>query len=147
MFSFGDRKRLLEVQSVLRRIIDASAPNRVPHEEEGRWDSRSNRTFPIVICPWGDKEPRVEGAITAITKNVSGQGLTAIVPVQFGADLLVAGFSLEGEHRFMIGVVRHRTPLGGGFWQLGIELTRLVDVGEVPRLQRLLPMTEGLTVA
>ena len=146
MFSFGDRKKLLEVQSVLRRIIDASAPNR-PTQEEARWDSRSNRTFPVVICPWADSEPCIEGAITAITKNVSSQGLTAIVPVQFDAGLLVAGFSFDAEYRFMIGVVRHRTPLGGGFWQLGIELTRLVDIGEVPSLARLLPMTESLTVA
>lgn len=146
MFSFGDRKKLLEVQSVLRRIIDASAPHRAP-EEEARWDSRSNRTFPVVICPWGDSEPCVERAITALTKNVSSQGLTAILPVHFDDDLLVTGFSFEENHRFMIGVVRHRTPLGGGFWQLGIELTRLVDIGEVPSLEKLVPMTEGLAVA
>ncbi len=147
MFSFDDRKKLLEVQSVLRRVIDASAPNRAPQEGEARWDSRSNRTLPLVLCPWEDDEPWIDGAITAVTKNVSSQGLTAILAVKFEAELVVAGFSLDGDHRFMIGIVRHRTPLGGGFSQLGIELTRVIAPAEVPALLRLLPMTECLTIA
>ncbi|HKD37937.1 MAG TPA: hypothetical protein VKB78_14090 [Pirellulales bacterium] len=147
MFSFDDRKKHLEVQSVLRRIIDASAPNRATNESEARWDSRSNRTLPLVLCPWQDGKLCLDGVITAVTKNVSSQGLTAIVAGEFAGDLLVAGFSLEGEHRFIIGALRHRTPLGGGFWQLGIELTRLIAPGELPGLERLLPITEALTVA
>jgi hypothetical protein len=144
MFSFDDRKKQLEVQAFLRRAIDASSPNRPPLEGEARWDTRSNRTFPLVMAPWVDGRPCPEKAMTALSKNLSSQGLTAILAAPVRAEQLVICFVMEGQAYFLLGDVRHRTPLGGGFWQLGIELSRLITPAEEPTLEQLQPMTEAL---
>jgi hypothetical protein len=147
MFSFGSRKKQLDVQAFLRRVIDISSPNRAPLDGEARLDSRANRTFPLVVAPWVDGQPDVDKAMTALSKNFSGQGMTTILAAPIRGDELVIGFELENQPYFLLGNVRHRTPLGGGFWQLGIELTSLLTLADEPCLERLLPMTEALTIA
>ena len=144
MYSFDDHKKKLDVQAFLRRAIDSSAPNRPPIEGEARWDSRANRTFPLILAPWVDGEPRPDEAVTALTKNLSGQGMTAIMAAPLEAEQLIIGFALEGQSYYLLGNIRHRTPLGGGFWQLGIELTRLVTPSEEPAIDQIEPMTEAL---
>jgi hypothetical protein len=146
MFSFDDRKKQLDVQAFLRRAIDASTPNRPPVEGESRWDTRANRTFPLVMAPWVDGRLCAESAMTALSKNISSQGLTAILAAPIRAEQLVICFVLEGQAYYLLGEVRHRTPLGGGFWQLGIELTKLLTPAEEPALEQLQPMTEALAI-
>ncbi|HEV3417360.1 MAG TPA: hypothetical protein VG056_11115 [Pirellulales bacterium] len=147
MFSFGRHKKQLDVQALLRRAIDASSPNLPRAEGEHRWDSRANRTFPLVLAAWEDGEVNVAGATTALTKNLSSQGLTAVLYEPLQATQLVVGFWLESQAYFVLGEVRHRTPLGGGYWQLGIELGNLLTPGEHPALEQLLPMVAGLMAA
>lgn len=84
--------------------------------------------------------------MTALSKNLSSQGLTAILAAPVRAEQLVISFGLEGQAYYLLGEVRHRTPLGGGFWQLGIELTRLLTPAEEPALEQLQPMTEALAI-
>jgi hypothetical protein len=144
MYSFSDNKKQLDVQAFLRRAIDSSTPNRPPVEGDSRWDSRANRTFPLILAPWVDGEARPDEAVTALTKNLSGQGMTAIIAAPLEAEQLVIGFALEGQSYYLLGKVRHRTPLGGGFWQLGIELTHMITPAEEPAIEEIQPMTEAL---
>ncbi|HEV2971226.1 MAG TPA: hypothetical protein VGY55_14725 [Pirellulales bacterium] len=145
MFSFSRHKKQLDVQALLRRAIDSSTPNMPPTNGEHRWDSRANRTFPLVLATWNDGQVNMDEATTALTKNLSGQGLTAVHFEPLQAKQLVVGFWLESQAYFVLGEVRHRTRLGGGYWQLGIELGNLLTPGEHPALELLLPMVAGLT--
>ena len=97
MYSFSENKKQLDVQAFLRRAIDTSTPNRPPVEGESRWDPRANRTFPLILAPWVDGEARPDEAVTALTKNLSGQGMTAIIAVPLEAEELVIGFALEAR--------------------------------------------------
>jgi hypothetical protein len=146
MYSFDGRKQLFEVQGILRRAIDSSAPNLVPEDNELRYDSRANRTFPLVLAPWAENRAVLNKAITALSKNLSSQGLTVLHVDPFEADDLVVGFRLDGEIHYMLGRIRHRTPLGGGYGQLGIELTRIVSPTEYGSLDKLEPLTATLAV-
>lgn len=144
MYSFDGRKQLFEVQGILRRAIDSSAPNLVPEDSELRYDSRANRTFPLVLAPWVDDRALVGKAITALSKNLSSQGLTVLHAEPIEADELVVGFRLDSETYYILGRVRHRTPLGGGYGQLGIELTRIVSPTEYGSLDKLEPLAACL---
>jgi hypothetical protein len=146
MYSFDGRKQLLEVQGILRRAIDSSAPNLVSQDSELRYDNRANRTFPLVLAPWAEDRAVLNKAITALSKNLSSQGLTVIHVDPFEAEELVVGFRLDEETHFMLGRVRHRTALGGGYGQLGIELTRVVTPTEYGSLDKLEPLTATLAV-
>ena len=144
MFSFGRRKKQLDVQALLRRAIDSSSPNLPPLEGESRWDTRANRTFPLVLAPWSDGAAVVAEATTGLTKNLSGQGLNVIHCEPLEAEQIVIGFWLESQAYFLLGQVRHHTPLGGGFWQVGIELMRTLSPADDPALDQLLPMATAL---
>jgi hypothetical protein len=144
MFSWGGHKQQLDVQKLLRRAIDASSPNLPPTDGESRYDTRSNRTLPLVLIPWQDNEPRPNGAVTALSKNLSSHGLTVLHVDPIEAEQVVVGFCVEKQPYFILGAVRHRTPLGGGFFQLGIELSRVLTPTEEPALETLVEATAGL---
>jgi hypothetical protein len=113
-------------------------------DSELRWDSRANRTFPLVLAPWVDGRANSDGAITALSKNLSSQGLTVLHAEPIEAEELVVVFRLDTEIYYILGAVRHRTPLGGGYWQLGVELTRIISPTEYGSLDKLDPLAASL---
>jgi hypothetical protein len=145
MYSFDKHKKEMDVQAVLRRAIDSSSPKLLASDSELRWDSRSNRTFPLVLAPWVGGRANADGAITALSKNLSSQGLTILHAESIDGDEIVVGLWLESQAYFLLGNVRHRTPLGGGYWQIGVELTRLLTPTEHESLEKLEPLTAGLS--
>ncbi len=144
MFSFGDHKKQLDVQKLLRRAIDASSPNLPPTTGESRFDSRSNRTLPLVLVPWVNGGPQTDAAVTALSKNLSSNGLTVLHVDPIDVEHIVVGFCIDSQPYFLLGHIRHRTPLGGGFSQLGIEVTQIVTPTDEPALEGLVVATVGL---
>ena len=143
MFSFDTRRRLCEVRDFMRRLVDLTTPNLPPLEGETRSEGRSNRALPALLTPWEHGEPVVNESIYAVTKDFSERGLSLTLPQSFKADQIVVGLWLESP-RFMLGEVRQNTPLGGGFWQLGVELTDFLDASEYPQVKSLVPLAARL---
>ncbi len=144
MFSFTTRKKHLEVHRLLRRAMDATTPNRPPIEGESRWEERSNRTIPVLLAPYAEGCPCLGEHAIALTKDLSSQGVAIVLPQPFRADEVVIGFWLENRPEFLLGRVRQNAPLGGGYWQLGIELTERLDPSPNPATESLLPLIARL---
>lgn len=143
MFSFDTRRRLCEVRVFLRRLVDLTSPNTSPLEGEARSEGRSNRALPVLLTPWEHGEPVVDESTYAITKDFSERGLSLTLPQPFKAARIVVGLWLESP-RFVLGEIRQNTPLGGGFWQLGVELTDFLDAAEYPQIESLVPLAARL---
>ena len=143
MFSFDTRRRLCEVRDFLRHLVDLTSPNLPPLEGEARSESRSNRALPVLLTPWEHGEPVVDESTYAITKDFSERGLSLTLPQPFKADQVVVGLWLESP-RFVLGEIRQSTPLGGGFWQLGVEFTDFVNAAEYPQVESLVPLAARL---
>lgn len=148
MFSFDTQKRLGEVRNLVRQLVDVTSPNAPPLEGESRSEDRSNRALPALLTPWEDGCPVTDESTYALTKDFSDRGLALMLPQPFKCDQVVVGLWL-GSPRFALGEVRQNVPLGGGFWQLGVELTDLLDPAESPQIQplvafaaRLIPRTK-----
>ncbi len=144
MFSFEKRKRLVEVGNLIRQVVDLTAPNLPPREGESRSENRSNRSLPALLAPWEDGQPMVDETGYALTKDCSDRGLALVLQQPFKAEQVVIGLWLESP-RFCLAEVRQNVPLGGGFWQLGLELTEVVDPADHPELEALLPLASRLT--
>jgi len=93
-----------------------------------------------LLAPYDGVEVRVDELTHAVTKDVSSQGLALVLPQPFRAEQVVVGFWSESHTHFVSGQVRQNVPLGGGFWQLGVELTALLDLSEHPDIKRLVPL-------
>ena len=144
MFSFGKRKKQLEVHRLIRRAVDASSPNLPPSDGELRWENRSNRTIPVLLAPFEGGELSLREMTIALTKNLSGQGLALVLHQPFRAESVVVGFWEEGEAEFVLGEVRQNVPLGGGYWQVGLELTERICAADYPALEALVPQAARL---
>ena len=134
----------MEVHKLIRRAVDVSSPNHPPSDGELRWENRSNRTMPVLLAPFEGGEPSLHEMTIALTKNLSGQGLALVLHQPFRAESVVVGFWGEGEAEFVLGEVRQNVPLGGGFWQVGLELTERICAADYPALEALVPQAARL---
>lgn len=146
MLSILARKRTLAVHQLLRRAMDATSPNRPPAQGESRWEDRSNRTLPVLLVPYAEGQPSVAEHTIALTKNLSSQGVALVLPQPFRTDQVVIGFWLDDRPEFLVGRVRQNVPLGGGYWQLGVELTERLEPHPSAATEPLVPLTARLKV-
>jgi hypothetical protein len=143
MFSYDTRRRLGKVRGFLRQLVDLTSPNAPPLDGESRSEGRSNRSLPVLLAPWEHGEAVVDESTYAVTKDFSERGLSLTLPQPFKADEVVVGVWLESP-RFVLGEIRQNTPLGGGFWQLGVELSDFLDMAEYPQLRSLVSLAARL---
>ena len=144
MFSFGKRKKQVDVHRLLRRIVDSSSPNMPRNQDESRWEDRPTRILAVVLAPYADNRPSLDESTTALTKNISSQGVCLLLPQPFRAEQVVVGFWQEDQAEYVLGEVRQNAPFGGGFWQLGIELIERISPAECPALRDLAPLAADL---
>jgi hypothetical protein len=143
MFPFGRRPRNLAVHKVIRRILDAVHPEPASFDYEARWEHRLHRTAPVLLAPY-DRELSIQEATFALTKNLSTRGLALVLPQPFRAERVAVGFWFAEQAYFVSGEVRQNVPLGGGFWQLGIELTESLNPAQTPDIRRMVSLAARL---
>jgi hypothetical protein len=148
MFSFSARKKDVDSQRYIRRLIDLTTPNHAGPERMERYENRNNRSIPALLCPWEHKAPIVSKAIVAITKDLSDRGIGLILSDAFDAKDAVVGFchpeATANEPWFFLGVRQTSVPIGGGYWLFGIELTEFMNEDQHAELKPLLPMAQML---
>jgi hypothetical protein len=146
MFGFSSQRsrKAKEVGLLFRRLLNNTVP-RVPLEaEELRQASRSPRSIPIFVAPWHQGTP-VTGQVTfGTTKEISDHGLAIVLPIQPYYKELVMGMLVEREPRFLRGLVKHCSPMGGGYWQLGIQIAEILEPA-ANGLRELLPFADHLS--
>lgn len=150
VWGFGEsstvqQKREMEesIHNVLREIAENTESQFLPDEGDPRWHQRSNRSLPALLVPWENGGPMVQDATYALTKDFSSQGLALILPHPFRVEAVLIGLHLDTP-LFALGQIRHNAALGGGFWQLGIQIYELIEVDSHPHLPTLLPLAERL---
>lgn len=144
MFWFASRSKHLAVHKVIRRLINNSSPNTIPLDGDARWETRCNRTIPVLLAPYDHDELSVSEAAYALTKNLSSQGLALVLQQPFRAEQVVVGFWAGDGAHFVLGHVRQNVPLGGGYWQLGLEAMEMLCPHDSAEFKRLIPLAARL---
>jgi hypothetical protein len=151
MFSFDRSKRKNDVEKLLRRVSDLTVPNQSPWDGDFRAEHRLNRSLPVLLVPWENGAARTDECATAVTKDISGQGLSLILRQPFRGQEVVIGFWLATLHEsapdsdpeFLLGEVRQNVEIGGGFWQIGVLLTERLAPSH-KEIRRLAPIAARL---
>ena len=148
MFSFSARKKTVDFQRYIRRLIELTRPNRGGSASMDRFENRHNRIIPALVCPWEQNTPIVSKAVVAITKDFADRGVGLILSDAFDAKDVVVGFCHEEatakQPLFFLGERRTSSPIGGGFWLFGIEFTEFMNETWRVELEPLLPMAQKL---
>lgn len=144
MYSFDERNKQADVQKFLRRLADRSTTKWLAGKYERRNDSRCGQSMPVYMARWDGESFSREEATIALSRDVSSQGIAVVVVGPFQAEQVLVGFWVESRPCFAVGQVHNDTALGGGYRRLGIELVEILEVGEHPDLQSLMPLTSRL---
>jgi hypothetical protein len=148
LFSFKERKKTVDFQRYIRRIIDLTIPNKTDSGNLPRYENRYNRSVPVLLCPWKDDEPVLSEAVVAIIKDIADRGVGVILTQPFAAEDVVLGFCLDEETAlepwFFLGVSRHDMAIGADFHVLGIELAEFISDTCRKQLAPLVPLAQKL---
>jgi len=148
MFTFDDRKQAHEVQSRIRRILDRTVPNFPSELQANRVDDRYNRTLPALLCAWESGAPVTDSCLFVVTRDISSEGIGVVLAQPFRAPQVLLGFWLDeevtSEPWFFLGTSQGLRKIGGGYWTLGIQLTKFARSGCGGELAELAPLAKQL---
>lgn len=148
IFSFSARRKSVESQRYIRRLIDLTVPNKGSSAGAERFENRHNRTIPVLVCPWEHGSAMVEQARIVVTKDLADQGVGVLFKDPIDTTEVVLGFCLAeataGEPWFFAGSVEHKVAIGGGFWLVGIGLHEFMNDSRKSQLAGLVPLALSL---
>ncbi|MBN1590383.1 MAG: hypothetical protein JW888_12785 [Pirellulales bacterium] len=135
MFSLFSRNRQRDVQNFVLNLINNRCPGRRLGGEELRLESRVNLTLVVLVVPIENGRLQVDRRVFAVSKEFSSTGTSLVLdrPQPFGEVIL--GFERRNSLTFVLGEARHLDPMGGGFFQMGFRLRRIVSTDEYPELE------------
>lgn len=131
------RNKLMEVQGFVLRMVNNNCPELKNLLEGPRTDSRVNLTVVVLVVPLERGRPQVRQAFFALTKEFSGTGVGLVVDGPTAIEEAILGFRWESEMIFLRATSRHLNPMGGGFYQLGMQFEEVVPVADYPELRPL----------
>jgi hypothetical protein len=148
MYTFQERVAAQSVQARLRRIGDLTVPNIPPCGDSTRGIHRHNRSIPTLLCPSQHGVADISRCTIAITKDVGDEGIGLLLthPVS-GPEVLVGYLLPDAEMQrpwFFRGTIQHNTPIGGGFWVVGVALLEFFSSQRHSSLIELEPLTQKL---
>ena len=142
MFGFFTRRQHEEVRRVLSRHMNRDFIKKFRYGQ--RRDARGSFCQAVWVIPCdAGSEPQFDAAFPAITKDISPEGLSLIRNEPIVAERVVIGLGNDKLMSFVQCSLEHSTPVGAGFYQIGVHPRHIVRVS--PHLvQRLLLRSDEL---
>ncbi len=139
------KERQRDAKVLLNQIARMTDSELTPVQEESRQHIRKSRVFPVLLTPWETGDPAVADSVYGLTKDVSDRGLALVLQSPYRIEQALIGLVIPSPDdpdsccklHFVLGTVRQNVPLGGGYWQLGIELDELLQMDDHPSLEQL----------
>lgn len=130
-----DTKR--EVRGFVLKLVNNNCPELKALIEGPRQDSRVPLTVVVLVIPLEDGQPRVGQAFFAVSKEFSATGVGLVLDHPRAIEHAILGFRWPGGMIYLRATARHLDPMGGGFFQLGMRLDKVVLPADYPELESL----------
>jgi hypothetical protein len=131
---FSKRKEL-GVRSFILKLVNNNCEELKSLLEGPRLEERARLTVVVLILPVENKRPQLARMFAAVTKEFSSTGVAVVLNEPLGLDEVVLGFRYEGRMQFVRAKARHLSPMGAGFYQLGLRMTGMIHAGDYPELE------------
>jgi hypothetical protein len=129
------KKKNREVQAFLTKLVNNNCADLESLIEGPRQEDRVRLTVVVLVIPVEKDRPVVEKMFAAVTKEFSTTGVALVSNEKRVAEDVILGFRWEGAMKFARGKARHLSPMGAGFYQLGVQLSEVVFPGDYPELR------------
>jgi hypothetical protein len=128
------KNREHEVQSFMLNLVNNNCPELRGMMEGPRLESRVNLSVVVVVIPIEKGKLVLADRFAAVTKEFTTLGVALVLNDCRALDRAILGFHWEGSMKFILAEARHLSPMGAGFWQLGLRLKEVVHPDEYPEL-------------
>jgi hypothetical protein len=129
------RKKLLGVQNFVLKVINNNCPELKAQIEGPRRDKRVNLTVAVLVLPLVDGKIQVGEAFRAVTQELSVIGVGIVLDREIELNEVILGFLIEGDITFIHATAKHISPMEGGFYHLGLEMSEIIPADEYPELK------------
>jgi len=133
--AFFVQKRIPEIQSFMLKFVNNHTNVLESVALHKRRETRARLNVVVVVVPYENGKVLVDEGFTAVSKEFSTSGMSLILPEPRGFDQVVIGLKFLGEMRFLLARAVHLTPMGGGFYQLGLQFMEMLHPADLPELQ------------
>jgi len=124
-----------EVQVFMRNLLNNNCAQLESLTEGPRLEERVRLAVVVKVIPFENKKPLVERAFAAVTKEFCSTGVSLVVDGPVGVNEVILALRWEKGMRFVRGRAKHLSPIGAGFFQLGLQMTEMAYVGDYPELE------------
>jgi len=129
------RNKRRDVQSFVLHLLNNHCPDLAwPDHEEVRGERRANLLLVVMVVPIRNGKPNVQGAFATVTKEFATTGVSLVLNEPRLLEEVYLVFRSGGRVTCVRALAKHMSPLGGGFFQLGMEITEVVPEGDLPEL-------------
>jgi len=131
------RNRQREVQGFVLNLINNHCPHRHLGRDDLRVESRVNLTVVVLVVPIKDARAQVDQCLMTVSKEFSHTGVSLVLGEPLPLDEVILGFQRRGSITFIRAEARHLSPMGAGFFQLGLKLLEVLPADAYPELEAL----------
>jgi hypothetical protein len=137
MVGLFTKKHDVAVQNFILKLVNNNCPDLKVLADGPRLERRVNLTIPVLVIPVEKREPVCEQAFTVVSKEFSSTGIGLVLDRPRNLDKVILGFYWEHEMNYVWAEVKHLTVLGGGFYHLGLKMTKMIYVSDYPELGKM----------
>ncbi len=116
------------------KLVNNNCPDLEAMIEGPRLEGRVRLSVVVLVIPYEHGRPVMTQMFAAVSKEFSTNGMSLVLNQPRGLDQVVVGFRTEGATKFALAKAKHLNPMGAGFYQLGLRLTKMIPTGDFPEL-------------
>jgi hypothetical protein len=131
---FFSRNKKLAVSNFVIKLLNNNCPDLRGLQDGPRTDSRVNLTLVVLVIPLEKKQLQPAKAFHAVTKDFSATSVSVMIDSPREVNEAIVAFRFEGYMYYARATAKHLTPLGGGFYQLGLQMDEMVEPKNYPKL-------------
>lgn len=127
MFGFLFARKRNEVIRFMQRRMNRSRMQQVSVGQRGRSREAYCQVVWVIPCDEQLERPDFCAAFPAVTRDISAEGLSFIHTVPVSSESVLVGLHDETGSIFVLCSVEHCTPLGYGFYQIGVNPEEIIN--------------------
>lgn len=131
---FSARKRLNQVRSFVLKFLNNHAEPLLEFDLRKRSETRVRINTVVILIPFQHSRAQVTRMFSGFTKDWSTTGVSVILSEPRGVDQVIVGVRFEAEIHYILAKAVHLSPIGPGFYQLGLRFLEMLHVADFPEL-------------
>ena len=124
------------VLQFLSQLANQKTPAKAEGRQERRLEERTDLSIGILIIPLNGGSADISQAFTAVTKDVSSNGIGVIANRSISTPRVLICVLGKSEPVLFRALIQYRKELGLGWVRIGTNVTGMVDGSEYPQLHR-----------